>query len=80
MKASPPLQYLLHKFYVNCKKKGTEKKTNKPKEKYLNRFFKCSFLTKNDIPKSKIHQFKGEKRKSTILDKIKNIKLENLQI
>ena len=46
----------------------------KPKEKYLNRFFNRSFLTYSEIPKIKIHQFKGEKRKSTILDKIKNIK------
>ena len=59
---------------------GIEKNNNKPKEKYLNRFFNRSFLTYSDNPKIKIHQFKGEKRKSTILDKIKNIKSENLQI
>jgi hypothetical protein len=59
---------------------GIEKNNNKPKEKYLNRFFNPSFLTHRDIPSSKTHQFKGEKRKSTILDKIKNIKSENLQI
>jgi hypothetical protein len=59
---------------------GIEKNNNKPKEKYLNRFFNRSFLTYSDNPNRKIHQFNGEKRKSTILDKIKNIKSEKPQI
>ena len=47
---------------------------------YLTRFFNRSFFKKKETLKSKKNQFKGEKRKSISLDKIKNIRPEYLQI